>query len=271
LRSRGVIAGAGLVALFAAQPAQAMPVAVQASLGKLSLSGVGLPATATVSSSTLFTTTLITMTSIKKSTILICLLLCLVSLWFTWTAFQPKASPVVKTADSAPKPKDSSAPKPEKPPAARKPLTITSKGKVRLKPGESAVLGYWEIAPGMNGMAIVTPETTPEGHVKMAAKLLQMSDAAVADADAHDMFPDIFDFENYSAIDPQRLGELQSKLQSTRGADMLSIPTVTSLLGQPASISIGNSDGTLLSLDLKAEPVASDGGYDLSMGLQRQE
>jgi hypothetical protein len=105
----------------------------------------------------------------------------------------------------------------------------------------------------------------------MAAKLLQMSDAAVADADAHDMFPDIFDFENYSAIDPQRLGELQSKLQSTRGADMLSIPTVTSLLGQPASISIGNSDGTLLSLDLKAEPVASDGGYDLSMGLQRQE
>jgi RNA polymerase sigma factor (sigma-70 family) len=273
LRSRGVVAGAGLVALFAAQPAQAMPVAVQASLGKLSLSGVGLPATATVSSSTLFTTTLITMTSIKKSTILICLLLCLVSLWFTWTAFQPKASPVVKTADSAPKPKvsSSSAPKPEKPPAARKPLTITSKGKVRLKPGESAVLGYWEIAPGMNGMAIVTPETTPEGHVKMAAKLLQMSDAAVADADAHDMFPDIFDFENYSAIDPQRLGELQSKLQSTRGADMLSIPTVTSLLGQPASISIGNSDGTLLSLDLKAEPVASDGGYDLSMGLQRQE
>ena len=273
LRSRGVVAGAGLVALFAAQPAQAMPVAVQASLGKLSLSGVGLPATATVSSSTLFTTTLITMTSIKKSTILICLLLCLVSLWFTWTAFQPKASPVVKTADSAPKPKvsSSSAPKPEKPPAARKPLTITYKGKVRLKPGESAVLGYWEIAPGMNGMAIVTPETTPEGHVKMAAKLLQMSDAAVADADAHDMFPDIFDFENYSAIDPQRLGELQSKLQSTRGADMLSIPTVTSLLGQPASISIGNSDGTLLSLDLKAEPVASDGGYDLSMGLQRQE
>jgi hypothetical protein len=165
----------------------------------------------------------------------------------------------------------SSAPKPEKPPAARKPLTITSKGKVRLKPGESAVLGYWEIAPGMNGMAIVTPETTPEGHVKMAAKLLQMSDAAVADADAHDMFPDIFDFENYSAIGPQRLGELQSKLQSTRGVDMLSIPTVTSLLGQPASISIGNSGGPLLSLDLKADPVASDGGYDLSMGLQRQE
>ena len=273
LRSRGVIAGAGLVALFAAQPAQAMPVAVQASLGKLSLSGSGLPATATVSSSTLFTTTLITMTSIKKSNILICLLLCLASLWFTWTAFQPKASPVVKTADSAPKPKvsSSSAPKPEKPPAARKPLTITSKGKVRLKPGESAVLGYWEIAPGMNGMAIVTPETTPEGHVKMAAKLLQMSDAAVADADAHDLFPDIFDFENYSAIGSERLRELQSSLQKTRGVDMLTTPAVVSHPGQKASISIGNANDSMLSLGLRADPVAEDDGNDLSLDLQRQE
>ena len=271
LRTKGVIGAASLTLLLSTHSAQGAPAVVTASLGKLALSGVGAKATHAVS--TTVSSILITMTSIKKSTILICLLLCLVSLWFTWTAFQPKALPVVKTADSAPKPKvsSSSAPKPEKPPAARKPLTITSKGKVRLKPGESAVLGYWEIAPGMNGMAIVTPETTPEGHVKMTAKLLQMSDAAVADADADDLFPDIFDFENYSAIDPQRLGELQSKLQSTRGADMLSIPTVTSLLGQPASISIGNSDGTLLSLDLKAEPVASDGGYDLSMGLQRQE
>lgn len=271
LRTKGVIGAAPLALLLSTHSAQGAPAVVMASLDKLALSGVGAKATHAVS--TTFSTTLITMTSIKKSTILICLLLSLVSLWFTWTAFQPRESPVVKTADAAPKPKvsSSSAPKPEKPPAARKPLTITSKGKVRLKPGESAVLGYWEIAPGINGMAIVTPETTPEGHVKMAVKLLNMSDAAVADADAHDLFPDIFDFENYSAIDPQRLGNLQSKFQSTRGVDMLNIPTLTSLPGQPASISIGNSGGTLLSLDLKADPVASDGGYDLSMGLQRQE
>lgn len=69
---------------------------------------------------------------------------------------------------------------------------------MRLKPGESAVLGYWEIAPGMNGMTIVTPE----GHVKMTAKLLHLSDAAVSDADTHDLFPYIFNFENYSAIGP---------------------------------------------------------------------
>jgi hypothetical protein len=212
----------------------------------------------------------------RRSIILLCLVLCLIALWLMRTAFQPKetkkpsSTPQVAasppTSIWAPTP-----PKVEKAPAARKPLKIASKGKVRVKPGESAVLGYWEIAPGMNGMAIVTPETTPEGHVKMTAKLLHLSDAAVSDAEANDLFPDIFDFENYSAIGSERLRELQTALQSTRGVDMLSMPTVVSHPSQQASVSIGNSDGTLLSLDLKADAVASDGGYDLSMGLQRQE
>ena len=133
------------------------------------------------------------------------------------------------------------------------------------------MLGYWEIAPGMNGMAIVTPETTPEGHVKMTAKLLHLSDAAVSDAEANDLFPDLFDFENYSAIGSERLRELQSSLQKTRGVDMLSTPTVVSHLGQQARISIGNSNDSMLSLGLRADPVAEDSGYDLSLDLQRQE
>jgi len=153
----------------------------------------------------------------------------------------------------------------------RQPLRIAAKGKVRLKQGESAVLGYWEIAPGMNGMAIVTPETTPEGHVKMTAKLLHLSDAAVSDAEAHDLFPDIFDFENYSAIGPERLRELQTSLQKTRGVDLLMTPAVVSHPGQRASISIGNSNGSQLSLGLQADPLAENGGYDLSLELQRQE
>ena len=123
----------------------------------------------------------------------------------------------------------------------------------------------------MNGMAIVTPETTPEGPVKMSAKLLHLSDTAVSDAEAHDLFPDIFDFENYSAIGQQRLSELQSSLQNTRGVDMLSMPTVLTLPGQQASISIGNSNDSMLSLGLRADAVADDGGYDLSLDLQRQE
>ena len=89
--------------------------------------------------------------------------------------------------------------------------------------------------------------------------------------EAHDLFPDIFDFENYSAIGPERLRELQSSLQESRGVDMLSMPTVVSHPGQQASISIGNSNDAMLSLGLQADPVAEDGGYNLSLDLQRQE
>ena len=209
----------------------------------------------------------------RRAIIILCIVICLIALWLMRTAFQPKepisaskVATVPQTSLSAPPPA-----KAEKPPAARKPLQITSKGKIRLKPGESAVLGYWEIAPGMNGMAIVTPETTPEGHVKMTAKLLHLSDDAVSDADAKDLFPDLFDFENYSSIDPERLRGLQSALQSTRGVDMLSTPALLSQPGQRAMISIGNSNESTLSLSLQADPVAEDGGYDLSLELQRQE
>lgn len=206
----------------------------------------------------------------RRFIIILCIVICLIALWLMQTAFQPKepvsASKVATVSLSAPTPA-----KAEKPPAARKPLKIASKGKIRLKPGESAVLGYWEIAPGMNGMAIVTPETTPEGQVKMTAKLLQLPDAAVSDADAKDLFPDLFDFENYSAIGPERLRGLQNALQSTRGVDMLSTPTVLTRPGERAIISIGNSNESTLSLGLQADPVGEDGGYDLSLELQRQE
>ena len=208
----------------------------------------------------------------RRFIIILCIVICLIALWLMRTAFQPKepvpaskVATVPQTSLSALTPT-----KAEEPPAARKPLQITSKGKIRLKPGEAAVLGYWEIAPGMNGMAIVTPETTPEGHVKMTAKLLHLSDDAVSDADAKDLFPDIFDFENYSSIDPERLRGLQDALQSTRGVDMLSMPTLISQPWQRAMISIGNSNESKLSLSLQADPVAEDGGYDLSLELQRQ-
>lgn len=64
LRSRGVITGAGLAALFTAQGAQAMPIAVQVSLGKLSLTGIGASSAIPAAS---VTTTLVTMTTTTKA------------------------------------------------------------------------------------------------------------------------------------------------------------------------------------------------------------
>lgn len=118
-----------------------------------------------------------TMPTMKKSILTFCAFLCLFSLCFSWTALLPEPTSVAQSVPAAPKPRvlSSSQPNPQKAPEPRKKLHITSTGKVRLKPGESAVIGYWVTVPGMNGMAIVTPETTSQGHVKIAAKLLQMS------------------------------------------------------------------------------------------------
>jgi hypothetical protein len=207
----------------------------------------------------------------RRSIVLLCIVICLLSLWLMRMAFQPK-EPVAPSPVATAPPTSLSAATPAKapkPPAAREPLQVTSKGKIRLKPGESAVLGYWEVAPGRNGMAIVTPETTPEGHVLMTAKLLRLSDAAVSEAEAQDLFPELFDFENFSAINAQRLRALQTQLQGARGVDLLSTPGVMTRPGQEASISIGNSNESTLSLSLQADPVADDGGYDLSLELQR--
>lgn len=91
LRSRGVIAGAGLASLFAAQSAQAMPVAVQASLGKLSLTGIGT--SSTITSTSAITTTLVTMTATTKA-LLVTGTLAAVSLPFVLHRTESKPSPV---------------------------------------------------------------------------------------------------------------------------------------------------------------------------------
>ena len=90
LRSRGVITGAGLAALFAAQSAQAMPVAVQVSLGKLSLTGIGTSSAIPAAS---VTTTIITMTTTTKA-LLVSGTLAAVSLPFALHRTESKPSPV---------------------------------------------------------------------------------------------------------------------------------------------------------------------------------
>jgi len=102
LRSRGVIAGAGLAALFAAQTAQAMPVAVQVFLGKLSLTGIGTSAAITPASS-IFTTTLITMTATTKTLLAIAATTALVAVPLIYQQ-QHKPAPVIA---AKPAPRDS--------------------------------------------------------------------------------------------------------------------------------------------------------------------
>ena len=123
--------------------------------------------------------------TMRRTILLLCLVLCLIAFWLMRTAFQPQETKKpVSTPQVVTKPSASistrTPPKVKKAAAAREPLKIASKGKVRLKPGESAVLGYWEIALGMNGMAIVTPGIRPAGAAAGDQKRVMTPSAAIA-------------------------------------------------------------------------------------------
>lgn len=63
LKARGVLCGAGLATLLSSQSLSAAPGTLTASVGKLSMTGIG---TSSAASTTLFTTTLVTMTTSTK-------------------------------------------------------------------------------------------------------------------------------------------------------------------------------------------------------------
>ena len=116
LKSRGLICGPGLATLVCAQSAHAMPSSLAASLGKLSFSGVGIPATATAtaSSSTLLTTTLITMTTTTK---LLLLATAAVSIPLgLWLGHSQVTRPAPKTSALPAKVKPPAVPTPKVPP-----------------------------------------------------------------------------------------------------------------------------------------------------------
>lgn len=104
LKARGITCGIGLAALFSSHSVQAMPAALQASLGKLSLSGAGLPAASAASSSTVLTTTLITMTTTTKI-LLGSTVIAAGSYFLLFTPAPPVPAPVVEVAKPKPSPK----------------------------------------------------------------------------------------------------------------------------------------------------------------------
>jgi hypothetical protein len=90
LKTRGITCGIGLAALLTSQSAHAMPAALQASLGKLSLTSIGVPSSA-IPTATVAGSTLIAMTTTTKA-LLITGTLATASLPFLLS--RPEAKPV---------------------------------------------------------------------------------------------------------------------------------------------------------------------------------
>lgn len=157
-------------------------------------------------------------------------------------------------------------------PEGEKPLPFKTKRRVHLKPGESAVIGFWQISKDTNGLAVITPEALPDGTVKLAARLMKVSDAVAADKAVRDLFPAPFDIEQSGAMKPDEVEDALEHLMESNGTEMLSMPTVVTRTNQQASIMIGReeADGQMvsgISLNLKTSAIAADGSFDLDLGL----
>ncbi len=157
-------------------------------------------------------------------------------------------------------------------PEGEKALPFKTKRRVHLKPGESAVIGFWQISKDTNGLAVITPEALPDGTVKLAARIMKVSDAVAADKAVRELFPAPFDVEQSGAMKFDEVQAALAKLDESEGTDMLSMPSVVTRTGQQATIMIGRegTDGQMvsgISLNLKTNPSAADGSFDLDFGL----
>ena len=159
LKTRGITCGIGLAALLTSQSAHAMPAALQASLGKLSLTCVGA-SSAAVPSTTAAGSNLIAMTTTTK-TLLITGTLATASLPFLLT--RPEAQPVVI------QPAPATTTPPQNPIAKANASELTDQEVFDLLFGEqspnarSLVNAYRAAHPGMNLMELAKdPALTPK-------------------------------------------------------------------------------------------------------------
>ncbi len=161
-------------------------------------------------------------------------------------------------------------------PEGKKPVPFKTKGRVHLKLGETAVIGFWEFGKDRNGLAMITPEMLPDGTMKLSSRLLNVTDAVAADHAVRDLFPAPFDVEQYGALSQDQTRGALEHLQGRRGADMLAAPSVVTRAGMGAQISVGEADfdGSMkrgLELHLNPSAPSADGSLDLDLSLSIQD
>lgn len=216
---------------------------------------------------------------------LIALILLAALIWWLWpgrTAPLPKSSaPAAKTAPSTPRTPSadfdqlytelmSAAPE------GKEPVPFKTKGRVRLKAGETAVIGFWQFGKNSNGLVMVKPEAQSDGTMQLTSQIMRVTDATASDRAVHDLFPTPFELDQYAAMPPAETKAALAHLQQTQGADMMAMPRVHTLPGQRASIQIGEQayDGSMkrgITLDLTASSPAADGSIDLDLSLDLRE
>jgi hypothetical protein len=143
------------------------------------------------------------------------------------------------------------------------------KARVRVRPGETAVMGYYEIAPGHFGLTVVTPEAREDGTVSVQIRSVELPDSAAVRSEAREFLPDIFELERSGAVSQARLNELMRLVASDERMKSLMYPRMITRPGQPCIIRNvvtapgAESLGTTYAVQADAIPGAE--GYDVSV------
>ena len=184
LKTRGITCGIGLAALLTSQSAHAMPAALQASLGKLSLTSIGA-SSATIPATSVVGSTLIAMTTTTK-TLLITGALATASLPFLLS--RPEAKPV------AIQPKNETTTPPRNPIAKASASELTDEEVFDLLFGErsqnaqSLVDEYRAAHPGVSLMELAKdPALTPKLQALMQKMMTAPGEQGKAFGDAMEL------------------------------------------------------------------------------------
>jgi hypothetical protein len=111
---------------------------------------------------------------------------------------------------------------------------------VNVAPGHGVVFGGWQVAPGKQAFAVAVPTTSADspGQVVVQTKWLEITDEALGKLDAKLL---VRAAGQQATVDPDELQAFLKSVEVTPGMSILSSPTVTTLSGRQARISVSES------------------------------
>jgi hypothetical protein len=153
--------------------------------------------------------------------------------------------------------------------------------RARVRPGETAVMGYHEIAPGKLGLSMVTLEARGDGTdlaigqgstLRLQLQTFELPDSAPLRTQAQEVLPDIFELEKTGVISKERRYQLLRFLLRNENVKTVSYPGMLINPDTPCVIRNGVTDPAVgfsgISYAVQANPVPGAEEFDLSVDFE---
>ncbi len=144
-------------------------------------------------------------------------------------------------------------------------LPLSIRSSVRLKAGEAAIVGFWQVRGGARGFAAITPRLWADGSIQFIAKIVRISgkDGILA-------FPAAFSGRQAVVLKVDALKSLLKSCEKEQANCLQTVPTMTVEPGSIATSSILQTtddgvSGNVVELTLQPSPPLADGGLEINL------